>query len=157
MLTTKPPPRPIETHFEIFFMCSQFLIEGRRTPIVFSTKALQILHGLDLSTRVAVVTGANSGIGFEISRSLALHGCRVVLACRNFNRAEQAAGKIRSERPNSRCFPMKLDLGCLVSVRNFAAEFLTRFESLDMLVLNAGVFGLDFSRTVDDLETTFQV
>jgi WW domain-containing oxidoreductase len=115
------------------------------------------LHGLDLSTRVAVVTGANTGIGFEISRSLALHGCQVVLACRDFNKAEQAAGKIRSERSHSRCVPMKLDLGCLVSVRSFVAEFLNRFLSLDLLVLNAAVFGIGFSRTIDGLETTFQV
>jgi WW domain-containing oxidoreductase len=69
----------------------------------------------------------------------------------------QAVGKIRSERPHARCSAMRLDLGSLDSVRNFSAEFLTENPSLDILVLNAGVFGLGFSQTVDGLETMFHV
>ena len=125
--------------------------------IVRSTSSLQILHGLDLSTRVAIVTGANTGIGFETARSLALHGCQVILACRDLSKAEQAVGKIRSERGHARCSPLHLDLSSLSSVRTFAAQFLKHQSSLDMLVLNAGVFGLGFSQTEDGLETMFQV
>ena len=73
---------------------------------------------------------------------MALHGCQVVLACRDYNKAEQAAGKIRSERPVSRCFPMQLDLGCLVSVRNFASEFSKRFGTLDVLILGTILLNL---------------
>jgi len=87
----------------------------------FSTSCLQILHGLDLFTRTAVVTGANTGIGFETARSLALHGCHVVLACRDLSKAEAAVGKIRSERANVRCTAMKLDLASLASVREFSS------------------------------------
>lgn len=122
-----------------------------------STSCMQILHGLDLSTRLAVVTGANSGIGFETARSLAMHGCKVILACRDQVKGEQAVGRIRSERANVCCQSMQLDLSSLSSVRLFAAQFLSEYKSLDILILNAGVFGLEFKQTEDQLETMFQV
>ena len=86
----------------------------------FSTSCLQILHGLDLATRTAVVTGSNTGIGFETARSLALHGCHVVLACRDISQAEAAAGKIRAEKAHVRCTGMRLDLASLESVTEFS-------------------------------------
>ena len=128
-----------------------------RCLLRFSTSALQILHGLDLSTRTALVTGSNTGIGFEIARSLALHGCTVILACRDMPKAEAAAGRIRKERANVKVWPMMLNLSCLSSVRQFACQFLNQYSSLDMLILNAGVFGVDYCLTDDGLETMFQV
>ncbi|XP_064169887.1 WW domain-containing oxidoreductase isoform X6 [Anguilla rostrata] len=62
-----------------------------------NTPALEILQGRDLSDRVVVITGANSGIGFETARSFALHGAHVVLACRNKTRANEAVGLIQKE------------------------------------------------------------
>ncbi|CAF4398471.1 unnamed protein product, partial [Rotaria magnacalcarata] len=52
------------------------------------SNALQILYGIDLTNKTAIVTGANTGIGFEIARSLAKHGCQVILACRNMAKGE---------------------------------------------------------------------
>nr|XP_033798020.1 WW domain-containing oxidoreductase isoform X4 [Geotrypetes seraphini] len=62
-----------------------------------NTTAMDILQGCGLTGKVAIVTGANSGIGFETARSLALHGAHVVLACRNIARANEATGKILEE------------------------------------------------------------
>jgi short-subunit dehydrogenase involved in D-alanine esterification of teichoic acids len=92
---------------------------------------MQILHGLDLNTRTAVVTGSNSGIGFETARSLALHGCHVILACRDISKAEAAAGKIRAEKAHARCTAMKLDLASLDSVREFSSIVSQIFFSMN--------------------------
>jgi NAD(P)-dependent dehydrogenase (short-subunit alcohol dehydrogenase family) len=95
----------------------------------------------DLTGTVAVVTGANSGIGFETARALARHGASVTLACRNVPGAEQAAARIRSSRngsdlrgPDVRV--AGLDLSSLKSVRTFADAW---EGPLDLLVNNAGV------------------
>ncbi|KAF4518781.1 hypothetical protein B566_EDAN005401 [Ephemera danica] len=109
-----------------------------------SSTALQVLHGRDLSGKVAIVTGANCGIGFETARTLALHGCSVVLGCRSISTAEEAIGKIKGEEKHTgplEC--IQLDL--------------TSLHSLDFLILNAAVFALPFSLTEDDFEMHFQV
>ncbi|BES89198.1 Hypothetical protein domain [Nesidiocoris tenuis] len=122
-----------------------------------SSTALQILHGRDLSGKVAIVTGANCGIGFETARSLALHGCHVILACRNSASGEEAVSKITSERSDAKVEFMELILDKLDSVRSFAGQFSGKFQKLDILILNAGVFGVPFSQTVDGYEVLFQV
>ena len=73
------------------------------------------------------------------------------------SKAEAAVARIRNERANVKVWPMLLDLSCLSSVRQFACQFLNQYSSLDMLILNAGVFGLDYCLTDDGLETLFQV
>lgn len=93
----------------------------------------------DLSGRVAIVTGANSGLGFETSLELARHGATVVMACRDEGRCAHAAEKIRAAAPTGRVEPMHLDLADLDSVRAFSEAFLARDASLDILVNNAGV------------------
>jgi len=136
-----------------------------------STTADQILHGTDLTDKVAVVTGGGGGIGFQVARSLACHGARVVIAARDVRAAEVAAAEIRRERRHFRLRVdvLHLDLSSLQSVVDFAQTFQDLFTSdsasgmssekprLDILVLNAGVMGLDFQRTTDGLETMFQV
>uniref|UniRef100_A0A0A9WTG0 WW domain-containing oxidoreductase n=2 Tax=Lygus hesperus TaxID=30085 RepID=A0A0A9WTG0_LYGHE len=122
-----------------------------------SSTALQVLHGRDLSGKVAVVTGANCGIGFETARSLALHGCHVVLACRNSAAADGALMKIYQERPDAKLEFMELILDKLDSVKSFVEQFSSKFEKLDILILNAGVFGVPHRTTVDGYETLFQV
>ncbi|XP_015837994.1 WW domain-containing oxidoreductase [Tribolium castaneum] len=124
-----------------------------------SSTALQVLHGRDLNGKVALVTGANSGIGFETARSLAKHGASVIFACRDLEGAAEAIAKVREEKEaaGENCVAIYLDLGDLHSVDSFANQVKTMFKQIDMLILNAGVFGLAFSKTVDGFETTFQV
>lgn len=86
--------------------------------------ALQVLHGKDLHGRVALITGANCGIGYETARSLALHGCEVIFACRNWAYAEAGIERIAQERPaaRSRCRAVSLDLSSLRSVQKFVEQ-----------------------------------
>ncbi|XP_030747140.1 WW domain-containing oxidoreductase [Sitophilus oryzae] len=125
-----------------------------------SSTALQILHGRDLSGKVAVITGANTGIGFETARSLAKHGCTVIFACRNLAAAEESIDKIRSEeRLNiaDNCIAIHLDLSSLASVVQFGNTIKSRYHKVDIIILNAGVFGLPYTKTLDGFEMTFQV
>jgi NAD(P)-dependent dehydrogenase (short-subunit alcohol dehydrogenase family) len=109
----------------------------------------------DQSGRVAVVTGANSGIGLVTARELARKGARVVLACRSEARGEAAVDRLRAELPDARVELSRLDLGDLASVREFAAGF--PYERLDILVDNAGVMALPYGTTADGFETQFGV
>ncbi|XP_048402228.1 WW domain-containing oxidoreductase isoform X2 [Stegostoma tigrinum] len=122
-----------------------------------NSAAMEILHGRDLSGKVVIVTGANSGIGFETARSLALHGAHVVLACRNRARGNEATQQILDEWHKAKVETMTLDLSSLRSVEQFAEAYKTRNLSLHILICNAGVFGSSWQLTEDGLETTFQV
>lgn len=113
-----------------------------------------------MNGKIAVITGANTGIGFETARSLLKHGCTVIFACRNIKAAESAIEKIRAEKPISddKCPVLFLDLGNLKTVKDFNDQFRQlKISKIDMLILNAGVFALPYSKTVDGYETTFQV
>uniref|UniRef100_A0A1I8NS07 WW domain-containing oxidoreductase n=1 Tax=Stomoxys calcitrans TaxID=35570 RepID=A0A1I8NS07_STOCA len=124
-----------------------------------STNALQVLHGKDLHGRLAVITGANSGIGYETTRSLAFHGCDVIMACRSRSSTEDVIERIAKDRAvcRSRLRWMQLDLSSFKSVCNFVEELKRSVKHIDMLILNAGVFALPYTITEDGLETTFQV
>ncbi|XP_055504819.1 WW domain-containing oxidoreductase isoform X2 [Leucoraja erinacea] len=122
-----------------------------------NSAAMEILHGRDLSGKVVIVTGANSGIGYETARSLALHGAHVVLACRNRARAAEATQKILEEWHKAKVEAMILDLASLQSVQQFAEAFKAKNLSLHVLICNAAAFGSPWQLTVDGLETTFQV
>jgi NAD(P)-dependent dehydrogenase (short-subunit alcohol dehydrogenase family) len=106
----------------------------------------------DLSGRVAVVTGANSGIGWEAALELARHGAHTVLACRDAGRAQAAVDRIRSAHAGASVEVLPLDLSSLASARAFAQQFSARFPRLDLLVNNAGVMTLPYSRTIDGFE-----
>ncbi len=93
----------------------------------------------DLAGRTALVTGANSGLGFETAKALAEHGASVVMACRDKDRCATAASQIRTLVPGATIESAVLDLADLDSVRAFAEEFVSRHDSLGILVNNAGV------------------
>lgn len=112
----------------------------------------------DQAGRIAVVTGANSGIGLVTAGELARHGARVVLACRSAERGRAAEALIRRKLPAAEVDFMPLDLADLGSVRTFAADFGERYgDRLDLLVNNAGVMALPYGRTADGFETQFGV
>ena len=95
----------------------------------------------DLAGKTALVTGANSGIGFETARVLAARGAHVVLACRSADKARAAMDVIRAAQPDARIEFLPLDLSDLDSVRAAAADFAARHAALDILCNNAGVMG----------------
>jgi NAD(P)-dependent dehydrogenase (short-subunit alcohol dehydrogenase family) len=109
----------------------------------------------DQSGRTAVVTGANSGLGYVTARELARKGARVVLACRSEARGNAAVERLRAEVPHAEAELRRLDLGDLASVREFATGF--PYERLDLLVNNAGLMALPYGTTVDGFETQFGV
>ncbi|MFJ9904071.1 oxidoreductase [Streptomyces sp. NPDC101152] len=109
----------------------------------------------DQHGRVAVVTGANSGLGYVVARELARKGARVVLACRSGARGSAAVDRVVAEVPGAVADFARLDLGDLTSVREFAERF--PHERLDLLVNNAGVMALPYGTTADGFETQFGV
>lgn len=111
----------------------------------------------DQSGRTAVVTGANSGIGYFTALELARYGASVVLACRSAARGRAAEVRMRAEVPGAKVEFIPLDLADLATVREFAEAFAQRHGSLDVLVNNAGVMALPFGRTADGFETQFGV
>ena len=110
----------------------------------------------DQTGRVAIVTGANSGIGFETARALATRSAHVVLACRRVTKGTDAVSRILDETPAASAECMALDLSSLQSVRAFANDFKTRHERLDLLINNAGVMMPAMrSQTADGFELQF--
>ncbi len=109
----------------------------------------------DLTGRVAVVTGANSGIGYETAKALAEKGATVVMACRNLEKADAAADNIGREMADAKLEILRLDLADLASVSEFATQFQARHDRLDMLINNAGVMIPSFTETIDGIELQF--
>ncbi len=101
----------------------------------------------DLGGRTAIITGANSGIGWQTAKALALHGCHVVLACRDPDRGKQSADRIRAIRRDAQIDVGLLDLASMNSVREFAES---RFEPIDILINNAGVMSPPRRTYTDD-------
>jgi NAD(P)-dependent dehydrogenase (short-subunit alcohol dehydrogenase family) len=109
----------------------------------------------DLGGKTAIVTGANSGIGYEMARALACKGATVILACRNKEKGEAAVRQIAQEFPEAKAELMQLDLSDLGSVRRFSDEFTNRYDRLDILINNAGIMRTPFGKTVDGFELQF--
>ncbi|KAF4320796.1 hypothetical protein BBO99_00004883 [Phytophthora kernoviae] len=119
----------------------------------------QSVDGPSQKGKVAIVTGANSGLGFETALELARKGAHVVLACRNELKGTETETKLRAQltnEPNSGTFQfMKLDVSDLSSVKMFVAEFMKTHNRLDLLINNAGVMGGSYALTVDGYERLF--
>jgi NAD(P)-dependent dehydrogenase (short-subunit alcohol dehydrogenase family) len=106
----------------------------------------------DLTGKVALVTGANSGIGYETAALLAEHGAHVVLACRNPEKVRQAYDTLENDLDRSSLEILPLDLSDLVSVRAAADRFVSEHARLDLLINNAGVMGTPYRQTADGFE-----
>lgn len=104
----------------------------------------------DQSGRIAVVTGANTGLGYETAAALAAKGAHVVLAVRNVEKGKQAAARMGGD-----VSVVELDLTSLASVRTAADELKSRFDHLDLLINNAGVMTTPKSTTADGFELQF--
>ncbi|MFE7740737.1 oxidoreductase [Nocardia sp. NPDC057455] len=109
----------------------------------------------DQSGRVAVVTGANTGIGLEVARQLAAANTEVILACRDAQRAGAALDAIRETCPRSKLAAVLLDLGSSASIEDCASRLRARWPVIDLLINNAGVMAASPGRTTDGFETDF--
>jgi len=106
----------------------------------------------DLSGKTIIVTGANSGIGYEAALEFGRHHATVVLACRSMDKANAAVTQIKSAHPDASVAAMELDLSNLASVRKFADAFRQRHGKLDILCNNAGVMAIPYRKTADGFE-----
>jgi NAD(P)-dependent dehydrogenase (short-subunit alcohol dehydrogenase family) len=104
----------------------------------------------DQSGRIAVITGANTGLGYETAAALAAKGAHVVLAVRNVEKGKQAAARIGGD-----VSVVELDLTSLASIRTAAEELKSRFDHVDLLINNAGVMTTPKSTTADGFELQF--
>lgn len=102
--------------------------------------------------RIAIITGSNSGIGFETALELAKKDCTVILACRNKKKAEEAKSKILQIYPKAQVNPMEVDMANLTDVKRFARQFQHEYDKLDLLINNAGIMMPPYKETVDGFE-----
>ncbi len=102
--------------------------------------------------RIAVVTGANAGLGYQTSLKLARRGMTVVMACRSAERAEKARAELLAELPKAELAVLPLDLSSLESVAGFCEAFKQQFGTLDLLVNNAGIVGVPMTRNAEGHE-----
>ncbi|MCG3171235.1 MAG: hypothetical protein CALGDGBN_02835 [Pseudomonadales bacterium] len=112
----------------------------------------EVLQGIDLRGRVAVVTGASGGIGEETARALAAAGARVVVAARNEQKASAALARIRAATGSEALEFERLDLASLASVRACAARLLQRHPAIHLLINNAGIMACPLERTAEGFE-----
>ncbi|KAL7840818.1 hypothetical protein AOLI_G00261410 [Acnodon oligacanthus] len=112
---------------------------------------------VQLDGKTAIVTGANSGIGKETAKDLARRGARVILACRDMAKAEQAASEIIRDVGAASVVPHKLDLSDTRSICEFAEHIYSTEKSLHFLINNAGVAMCPYATTEDGFEMQFGV
>jgi len=110
-----------------------------------------------LDGRIFVVTGANSGLGYESAKALGAAGATVVMTTRSREKGEETMARILSECPQASLEPVVMDLASLESVRTAAAEILSAHGVIDVLLNNAGVMATPEGRTVDGFETQLGV
>jgi NAD(P)-dependent dehydrogenase (short-subunit alcohol dehydrogenase family) len=107
------------------------------------------------SGKTFIITGANSGIGYEAALALAGKGAQVVLACRDQGKGKHAAEQIRAAHPSASVAVMELDLASLDSIRRFGEAARKAHPKLDVLVNNAGVMAIPYRKTADGFEMQF--
>ena len=108
----------------------------------------------DLTGKLYIITGGNSGIGFEAAKHLGKAGANVVLACRSVDKAELAAKELRTQIQGT-VEVLRLDLSDLSSVRTAAAELRTKHSKIDGLINNAGIMQTPDQKTADGFEMQF--
>ena len=127
------------------------------TSFTMSTTTEEVLEGVNLSGKRALVTGVSAGMGVEIARALAAHGADVLGTARDLLKAEAATAGIQAaaQDGSGSLALLDLDLASLASVRATAAAILAEGRRFDIVAANAGVMAIPFSKTVDGFETQF--
>jgi NAD(P)-dependent dehydrogenase (short-subunit alcohol dehydrogenase family) len=119
------------------------------------TAAAEVADGIDLTGKVALVTGGSSGLGQETARVLASRGAEVILTARDVGKGEAVAAAIREATGNRAVSVEALELGSLAEIRAFATRMAARHAHLDIIVNNAGVMACPFAKTADGFELQF--
>jgi NAD(P)-dependent dehydrogenase (short-subunit alcohol dehydrogenase family) len=109
----------------------------------------------DLTGKVAIVTGANSGIGYYTAVAFAEKGATTIMACRNLEKSQAALDQLKADVPAGDVELMQLDLASLDSVRRFAEAFQAKHKRLDLLINNAGIMMVPYGVTEDGFERQF--
>lgn len=109
----------------------------------------------DQQGKTVIVTGGNSGIGYEAALALARKNAHVILTARDLTKGDRAADEIRKKYPQSKVMVAVLDLADLKSVHAFAETFLAQYKNLDILINNAGVMAIPYRKTADGFEMQF--
>ncbi len=117
--------------------------------------ALEVVTGHDLSGKTVLITGANSGIGFETARALLSAHAEVIMAVRDRVKGESAAKALQATNPDTQIHILALNLSSLASVRHAADQFLAQWTKLDLLINNAGIMATPLGYTVDGFEQQF--
>ncbi len=115
----------------------------------------QVIEGVSLKGKCAVVTGASSVLGLDTCRLLAAAGATVLMAARNKDTLETAAEEIRQRQPEAQLLTQIMDLADLGSVRSAAAEILQQADKIQLLINNAGVMACPLMRTAQGFEMQF--
>jgi len=123
--------------------------------VTATSTALEVVHGVDLTGKVCVVTGASAGLGRESARALAKTGAHVILAARNRSALAETEAWIRDEVPAAVTSTVQLDLTSLADVNSAAAAIGMIAPAIHVLMNNAGVMFTPFGRTADGFEMQF--
>ncbi len=121
----------------------------------YRTTALEVVQGVSLFGKHAIVTGGYSGIGLETARALAAAGASVTIACRDLDRAIATATELTQSVGREPIQAMQLDLSSQASVAAFAEQYRSQHDQLHILVNNAAVMACPYSTTVDGFEMQF--
>mmetsp|Transcript_107790 Transcript_107790/g.197954 ORF Transcript_107790/g.197954 Transcript_107790/m.197954 type:complete len:343 (-) Transcript_107790:80-1108(-) len=136
--------------FAFSFFAGGWVCKYLRNPQSFTLEALPDLQG-----QVAVVTGANTGIGYITARELVRKGAQVIIGVRTDAKGAETLKKIEAETGRKAIYVAPLDLSSLKSVKSFASEVTKQFSALTLLVNNAGVMACPWGQTSDGLEMQF--
>lgn len=112
---------------------------------------------MELNGKIAIVTGATSGIGFQTAIALASKGARVILPARNLQKAEEAKNQIANQTGNKNIEVFQCELSSMESIRQFAAHFNNNYDQLHILVNNAGIWDTSRKLSADGIENVFAV
>ena len=125
------------------------------SPFHAQSTAAEVIAGHDLSGKIALVTGASSGLGIETARALLSAHAEVILAVRDTAKGERIAQELRAATKNEQAHVLALDLASLTSVHQAAEQFRAHWSRLDLLINNAGVMATPLGYTPDGFEWQF--
>ncbi|GLR15617.1 oxidoreductase [Portibacter lacus] len=111
----------------------------------------------DQKGKIAIVTGANIGLGYETAKALAMKGAKVIMACRNRDKADSAMKAILNEWPDADLEFISLDLSSKKSIKSFADSYKAKYSNLDLLINNAGIMIPPYRETEDGFESQWGV